>query len=559
MVCRMVTRIAANRKLIMSMLLIVLLILLQMIRIVVFVSEYGGVEHDGGWALGIARSVAERGVYTSLTSTVVDPSLQTGFNYDDQFTVQDELGREYFFVAHTTGPGTVLPNALVFKILGVSFWSSRLASLIFFFLFLVLTAAILYFLQGLVSIIVFHLYLFFFPQLYIFLGYEAFGEMPSMVYGLTSFLLFVYATQTKKRPLIWFFASGILAGMAMNTRLATIIIFSGLGVVWLILFWQKKTTFKNAIAVISGALLVAVLWQLIVFVSLMRVSNLQTYASHVWGRIDFFLRTVEGITPVAEGLELFLLKAIIISELSYSHLLVSLLLVVATAISGLLLIKYFQGDSARQNLIIILSTAWLVYTIWFLNGPKNAWVRYYWYGIVWMVMILGVTFGVLIRQLRGRPNVLNIGGSLFFALLFAFSFSQQPQALNVFITPELIEVWRQRQLTTRDTYLPWIIVSRREQAEVAEFILNLPPEANVYYPEGHKTAELSFLTNRIFYTLPRRDLMGPQPSDVVIMGPAIISPWKKEQQQRLDILDTIHRECPLIIWESPNYIICAAG
>jgi hypothetical protein len=452
-----------------------------------------------------------------------------------------------------------LPNALVFKIFGVSFWSSRLASLIFFFLFLVLTAAILYFLQGLMSIIVFQLYLFFFPQLYIFLGYEAFGEMPSMVYGLISFMLFVHATQTKQRPLVWFFASGILAGIAMNTRLATIIIFSSLGVVWLILFWQKKTTLKSAIAVISGALLVAVLWQLVVFVSLMRVGDLLTYSNHVWGRIDFFLRSIEGITPVAQGLELFLLKAIIIAELSYSHLLVSLLLLLTTSVSGVLLIKYFQGDSARQNMVIILWTAWLIYTIWFLNGPKNAWVRYYWYGIVWMVMILGVTFGVFIRQIKERPNVFNIGGSLFLALLFAFSFSQQPRALNLFITPELIEVWRQRQLTTRDTYLPWIIVPRREQAEVAEFILNLPSEANIYYPEGHKTAELSFLTNRVFYTLSRRNLMGPNPQDVVIMGPAMISPWKKEQQQRLDILDTIHRECPSIIWESPNYIICAAG
>jgi hypothetical protein len=62
-----VTRIATNRKLILSILLISLLIVFQVVRIVVFVNEYGGVEHDGGWALGISRSVAERGVYTSLT------------------------------------------------------------------------------------------------------------------------------------------------------------------------------------------------------------------------------------------------------------------------------------------------------------------------------------------------------------------------------------------------------------------------------------------------------------------------------------------------------------
>ncbi len=535
-----------------------LLILYQMIRIVVFVSEYGGVEHDGGWALGIARSVAERGTYTSLTSTVVDPNVQTGFNYDDQFTIQDEKGREYFFVAHTTGPGAVLPNALVFKIFGVSFWTSRLAPLIFFFLFLVLASAILYFMQGMVSVVVLHLYLFFFPQLYIFLGYDVLAEMPSMVYALTGFILFVQATQSKQRSLRWFFAGGILAGLSLSARLATVIIFGGFAVVWLILYRQKKTSLKSAFAVIIGTLSVSTLWQLIVFVSLMRVSNFTAYRNHVWGRIEFFLRTMKGITPVAEGLELFLLKAIIISELSYPHLLISLLLFLTTAVGGALLIKHFWADSARRNMIIIVWTAWLVYTVWFLNGPKNAWTRYYWYGLVWMVMLMGIMFGLLVRQIREKPKVINVAGGLFLGALFVFSFSRQPQALNAFITPELIEVWRQRQLTTRDTYLPWIIVPRQEQADVAELIRNLPAEANIYYPEGHKTAELSFLTNRIFYTLPRRQLMGPNPQDVVIMGPAIISPWKKEQQQRLDILDTIHRECPSIIWESPNYIICAA-
>jgi hypothetical protein len=39
----------------------------------------------------------------------------------------------------------------------------------------------------------------------------------------------------------------------------------------------------------------------------------------------------------------------------------------------------------------------------------------------------------------------------------------------------------------------------------------------------------------------------------------MISPWKKEQQQRLDILATTRRECPAIVLETPNYMICAVG
>ncbi|MBN1218427.1 MAG: hypothetical protein JXM69_05845 [Anaerolineae bacterium] len=530
-----------------------------MVRIVVFVNEFGSVEHDGGWALGISRSLAERGTYTSLSSTVVDPNQKTGFNYDDLFTVQDEKGREYFFVAHTTGPGVVLPNAVIFKLFGVSFWSSRAGPLIFFLLFLILTTGMLYYIQGLVSVVIFHLYLYFFPQLYIFLGYEANGEVSSMVYLLISFVLFIKATEVKHRVRLWFFLCGLFVGITLNTRLPTLIAFGGLAIVWFILYRQKKTGFKEAFMIIAGLLLVAALWQLYIFITLMQVSDFPTYLNHVWGRLDFFLRSLKGITPIAEGMELFLLKAIILSEISRSHLLVSLLLVLVTGMGGIWLIRELWTDQPRRNMTILLWVAWLIYTIWFLNGPKNAWTRYYWYGLIWMTMLMGLLFGMLVRRMSAKPGTVNIAGTFLLGLLFLFSFSSQPQALHVFITPELIEVWHQRQLTTRDTYLPWIIIPRAEQAQVVEFIRNLPKDANIYYPEGHKTAEISFLTNRIFYTIPRRKFMGPHPDDVAIMGPALISPWKKERQQRLDILETIQRECPMIVLETPNYIICNIG
>ena len=436
-------------------------------------------------------------------------------------------------VSHTTGPGVVLPNALVFKLFGFGFWQSRLGSLFFFLLFLTLVSAILYFIQGLIGVIVFNLYLFFFPQLYVFLGYEAMGEVPGMVYLLLSFILFIKGIQVEKRAWLWFFASGILIGFAANSRLPTLINLAGFAVVWFILYRQKRITFKAGLTVAAGLLLVAAVWQLVVLISLMRVSDFASFVNHVLGRFEFFFRSVRGITPIAEGMELFLLKAIILSEISYSHLLVSLLLGLTTAVGGLLLIRYLWAETARRDMTILIYSAWVVYTIWFLNGPKNAWVRYYWFGLIWMIMLLALMFAVLVRQVRWQPGPANIAGATFLTGLFIFSFSSQPQALHMFITPDLIDRWHQRQLTTRDTYLPWIIITRQEQEQVVDFIQSLPPDTMIYYPEGHKTAEISFLTNRIFYTLPRRRLQQAHPNDMMIIGPAVISPWKKEQQQRL--------------------------
>jgi hypothetical protein len=410
-----------------------------------------------------------------------------------------------------------------------------------------------------VSVVIFHLYLFFFPQLYIFLGYEVFGEMPSMVYILASFVLFVKAAQVEERPGRWYFASGLLAGLAINSRLGSVIVFGGLAALWLLLYRQKKATWRDAWLVIAGELVVAALWQLTIFIGLLQVTDLAAYFNHVWGRFEFFYRSVKGITPVAEGLELFLLKALILSELSHSNLWVSLVLALVTGGGGLLLIRHFRWWPRRRNLLILIWLGWLIYTIWFLSSPKNAWVRYYWYGLVWMAMLLALMFGVLLDRFRARSRPITLAGCLGVGALLLFSFSSQPQAISFFIKPELIELWRQRQLASRDTYLPWIIVVRAEQEQVAAFIDQLPPDTRIYYPEGHKTAEMSFLTNRIFYTLPRRERMGPRPTDMLIIGPAVISPWKKEQQQRRDILATTYRECPAIVLETANYIICAVG
>ena len=62
--------------------------------------------------------------------------------------------------------------------------------------------------------------------------------------------------------------------------------------------------------------------------------------------------------------------------------------------SVIVLIRHLWADPARRNLVVLLWTAWFIYTVWFLNGPKNAWVRYYWYGLIWMTMLLGLIDGV---------------------------------------------------------------------------------------------------------------------------------------------------------------------
>ncbi|MCB0181244.1 MAG: hypothetical protein KDI62_23665, partial [Anaerolineae bacterium] len=155
--------------------IVMILTAYQLWRIIAFINVYGGIEHDGGWMLSISRSLAETGAYTTLVSTIADPNVPGDINVDQKFDIQAADGRIWFFTGNGIGPASIVPDALVLKVFGSSFWALRAGPLIFFTLFLLLTAYLLYELAGIWAVILFNAYLFFYPHLSIFLSYEAMG------------------------------------------------------------------------------------------------------------------------------------------------------------------------------------------------------------------------------------------------------------------------------------------------------------------------------------------------------------------------------------------------
>ena len=121
----------------------VLLAIYQLVRLVLFANTYGGVEHDSGWFLGISRSLAERGSYTTMVSSVADPTPGGQRNIYGQYKVQDEQGRIYFFPESIGAPG-IIPDAIIIKLFGAGFWQYRAGSLFFFIISMLLAAYLLY-------------------------------------------------------------------------------------------------------------------------------------------------------------------------------------------------------------------------------------------------------------------------------------------------------------------------------------------------------------------------------------------------------------------------------
>src|SRR3990170_7616752 len=95
---------------------IIAIVSLFLLRSIFFAANYGGIEHDSGWYLGVARNLAQRGIYASYTNTIIPEEQGDYPSIHGRFSVQDENGYSYFPAGVTVGPGYIIPEAILLKI-----------------------------------------------------------------------------------------------------------------------------------------------------------------------------------------------------------------------------------------------------------------------------------------------------------------------------------------------------------------------------------------------------------------------------------------------------------
>ncbi len=558
----------------------------QLVRVIAFIQVYGGIEHDGGWMLSISRSLAEQGTYTTMVSTLPDPTTPGGVGVDQKFDIQAPDGRIWFFTGNGIGPASIVPDALVLKIFGYSFWALRAGPLLFYTVFLLLAAFVLYRLAGLGAVVLFHAYLFFYPHLSIFLSYEAMGEVPSMVYILAAYLAFAAANQKQERRFWAFLGAGLVAGLAINAKLITlwsiggIFLWAGFG--WLIdLFspvkWPEKRTklwrrTREITGLSAGTVTVAVLWELVHLVVLTRLTGFDLYRQHAYQRLRFVLDDGSGVgLRIYSGAEFFWDKFFLLAEIAHPQRPVTAFIFLAILLGGLALLWRWRAFPARQTLLAAMWLGWLANTAWFVGLAKTGWPRHFWFGLVLAVMILSVFVVELIKlslppikdSLNKQPALARPGSDwllaltgLATALLVAWGFASQPHVGGFLLPGEIVPYWQDKQVNNKyHASLPWVIIPRAAQAEIVAYIQQLPPGANVYYPAGHKSAEISPQTGRVQYPLDRRLFSRPHPADVALIGPSLISPWNDPIRRR-DLLQLIVQKCPWPAVQNDFYMIC---
>lgn len=547
--------------------IIALLTILQIVRLVNFVSIYGGVEHDSGWVLGTARTLAETGTYASMVSTIVDPSPGGHMAIHERFKIQDKIGR-IFFAPDSIGPSTVIPNALIIKIFGADFWQYRMGSLLYFTVALLLSAYLLYQVGGVFSIVWVHLFLFFYPHLIIYLGYEALGEIYGLVYLLLAFLFFNRGLCGEKYRWLWLLGCGLAAGLVLTSKLVGLLALTGLFLASGLNYWEKRLSLKELFLIGFGFLLPLFLWELYQFLWITLSFDFYTYTSfkdQIW---QYFVTGGSGINErSSKSLAFMGEKFLVIKEISSPIALISSIIFFIILLGGPFLISCFYRKIIQRNIIIFFWVGWFTTSVWFIFLSQNGWVRHNWYALIFSIFLVSLLVTYFWQHFNRPPRWLNRVGAFAITVVILAGFIGQINAPNFFTPQNVVEQMYQKRLSANHSRIPWVIIPRDQQEAALAVIQRLPPSAHLFYPEGFKSAEIATLSGRIIYSIDRRPVVGETPHDVVIVGPDLISPWAKPleksmtQEEREIIVASVEQritqKCPQIIFQNDYYLICA--
>lgn len=549
--------------------LILLLTAYQLVRVIAFVNVYGGLEHDGGWALGVSRALVEYGVYTSLVSTIEDPAAIAAVNVDGRFEIQAPNGGIWFRISDVAGP-SILFDALILKLFGTDFWALVAGPLIFYALMLLLGAIIVYQLVGLGAVVLFHLFIFCYPHLSIFLSYQALREVPGMALILLAYLAFTSAVQKQSRRGWFFLLAGICCSLAINTKLITL--FSLCGIFgWAVLLWwrgQPRVRLAEIVLLGVGVVLIPIIWEVIQWVVLTQIAGFEIYLRRMQQRFDFVLDGGSGLREQTySGAEFIWDKFFMLAWVAHPERWVTALIFAGILGGGVAVLYLWRNQPSKHTLFGPIWVGWLVNTAWFVGMAKTGWPRHYWFGLILAALLLAVIPLTLIKI--GWPSAntvrspsgrwVSLGVGLLLLGLLSWGFARQPYVWHVLLPDEIVPYWQELRLTDKyRTGLPWIIVPRAAQEEVVAYIKRLPPEANVYYPLAHKGAEIPTLTGRIQYPLSRRSYPGvtPNPADVLLIPPAIVSSWTHDPPIWQALLRQVEQACPEPELKNDFYVIC---
>lgn len=527
-------------------------------RIIFFTASFGGVEHDSGWYLGVAKNLAVRGIYASYTNTIREERVGAHPSIHGRFSVQDAEGYTYFPAGVSVGPGYIFPEALIIKVFGDGFWQYRLWPLITFSALLVVLFLIIYFIGGMIPLLIFQLWLWAVPQLTTMFAYESFSEHIALLYLLLSFL-FLYMGFKKRKSLLY-----LLSGVFFSFSILTKIIFS-IGIIAFgpIIIWDlilNRNTFKKIafrwmlfIVGIIGPLVFFELYRFIELVSRFGLEGWHAvnkdvkihFQSNGSGSINFNVQTYDW-QFINKKISIWKDAAVKLPILAWIVYLSSIYLV-------------FRGIRQQYRVLVILmyftSLATFVY---FIFISPTGWARYAWNSLILGMVLISLCLGVFLKNSAKNLNyILLLGVILFLIALVAVRYE------STWVKPKLDEetvtYWQKNRYIRGIAGFPTHnILSLSDQKElIGYFRKNIHVTDRIYYIGWFLNAEISPLVDKVFYTLDRYFVNQQNSSggkSYAIFGPYQQGIWSIVPRSYLP--EKAYQLCETIVFRNSSYLLC---
>lgn len=524
-----------------------------LLRAILFVGTGAGIEHDSGWYLGVARNLAERGIYASYTNTITEEGKGSFQSIHNRFSVQDDGGYSYFPAGVTVGPGYVAPEALIIRIFGPGWWQFQAWPLIGFGAMLGLLLATAVSLGGVWAALILALWLWINPYLWINLSFENFSESIALMFLLASWWVF-YKKNDKLRTVLW---SGVLAGGAVMTKNLFALNLAGFGVVAMVGLVRERKEWrawiKKWLVWTTGLLAPIIIFEGYRYFYLVGHFGIEGYQA-----INQDIKLTwevggSGLDKIGQlGKQFVVERALIWSEIGiFSLKWPWVLLAAATGLTWVL------GRKRERTLVGLIGIGIVPSFVWFLLVSQTGWGRHIWQGIILGMLLWSTAIGLMIKTRGVGWKIL----ALVMAIVLlkpAWTWGKTEARLAVDL--DNYKQWVQWPNPRNKQGFPFTSVfSKNDQEEVRKYWKDhITKEDRVYYEGGFLVAELSPIVDQVFFPLGRYVNNGPTNPDggksLLIIGPYQKGYWNlREADYEKGLTE---KYCQEILFKNDSYTLC---
>lgn len=490
-----------------------------------------GIEHDSGWYLGVSRILAEKGMYASYTNTIAD-SEQPGAHpsIHGRYSVQDKEGYSYFPAGVTVGPGFIIPQAIVYYFFGVGDWQNRAVALLSFALLVPLLYWTTFRLGGIFALLLFQLWTWSFPQLFLNWAFEAYSEHLALLYMLSGYALLV-KTQSHMRYLF----SGILIGLSVLTKQIYLI---GFFPVIIFLLWkylhtkpERRLLLIYSLYFALGFVMPVLLFELYRFFVLFSRFGIQGYVAI---NKDLYLTMKCCGSGVVQFLENpFPLGFMWHKLFTWNN--VGLHPVFILLITPILAMKLLHKNTSA--LYFLLICFFILYFGWFVVLSSTGFFRHAWPSIIVGFMVCSSLVTIVKHGAR----------TLLVALAFFLFFVSPHSIWKLNLSNDSVNaIYTYQNKSSTPLFINFFLL--RDQKNLKSFLEHKYINKRICYDETLLVAEMPVYLNRVFFPIQRCVM-----DDILIIGP---------YQKQLLIRDEtylpklLRDRCAKTIFENNSYTLC---